>query len=169
MRPNGDRRAQVTGALAARRSEPDRLGPRSRLVDRATEAGVLGGLILHPDLLHDAVAAGLQPENFARPGYGAVYRALMRLGAARSLNRLVSSVIGELDRAAELGVADGHAGVVGLMLDALEPRFLDLAIERLVMLARARSTQGALRQALRRVERDPSLAHAAAADLPVVE
>jgi hypothetical protein len=61
-------------------------------------------------------------------------------------------------RVGDLGLVGGAGWVAGLLLDALEPDLLPAAVERLLILARARRVQAVLRDALLRLERDPARA-----------
>ncbi len=125
------------------------------LADLDTERGVLGGLLLHPTMLPTAIADRVTPATFAAPGHAAMFAAVVRLGSGPILDAPASAVVDELQRAGDLPLAGGPAGVVGLLIVALRPSLLPLAWERLTTLAAARAVQRVLREAQDRVERDP--------------
>lgn len=127
----------------------------SALTDLGVERGLLGALIVHPELLP---AEGLDATDFAAPAHGAVYAALCRLGPRRPSDRLVSAVVAALAEAGDLALAGGAAGVVSLVMELIPPPLTAQAIERVKMLARARAVAGALRAELATIERDPSQA-----------
>jgi len=56
--------------------------PRSLPHDPAAEQGVVGVLLVHPDLYYDLTALGLGPEHFSAPKWGAAYAAIERLAAS---------------------------------------------------------------------------------------
>jgi len=108
-----------------------------------------------PDLIPATIASGLMPRDFARPGFGAVFGAMVRLGSERLFARPVSSVVDELHRAGDLGLAGGTGEIAGLLIDPLAAPLIPPAIDRVLMLARARRAQTLLRDALRQIERHP--------------
>jgi hypothetical protein len=132
---------------------------------------VLGGLMLHANLLPTAIADGLTPETFAAPGHAAVFKAMLKLGVEPLLARPCGALVDELHRAGDLRLAGGPAGVVTLIERAVEaadepgmcgpavsrlPALIPLLVERVTMLARARRVQAALREAHAAVVRDPA-------------
>ena len=135
------------------------------LADLDTERGLLGGLMLHPDRLPEAVADRLAPSSFAAPAHTVAFAAMLRLGPDPILARPWGALVDELRRTGDLAVAGGAVGLVDHLLAALPPHLLRLAWERLLVLAAARRVQRVLREADATVVREPARAREVLANI----
>jgi len=127
------------------------------LTDLDAERGVLGGIMLHGNLLRTALADGLTPQCFSSPASAATFAAMVRVGTDALMAQPCGALHDELTRAGELALLGPNGReLVTLLMEALPPRLLATAWQRLVVLAAARKVQAALREAQAAVVRDPA-------------
>lgn len=104
----------------ARYLEPPRVAPNMNVLDRLppsnleAEEGVLGSILLDPDVLPDVVLELAGPEDFYRDSYQTIYRGILALDAA-GIPISTIALADELERRGEYDRAGGDEALAHIL------------------------------------------------------
>ena len=105
--------------------------------DLAAERAVLGAVLLSPDVLHEAQAAGIEATSFYREPHRQVWRAMCATARAGALDLV--SLTGALETVGALDQVGGYSYIAGL--SAAVPSIVNIAthVDTVLRKARARA------------------------------
>lgn len=105
--------------------------------DLAAERAVLGAVLLSPDVLHEAAAAGIEATSFYREPHRQVWRAMVTASRSGSLD--VVSLAGTMETAGTLEQVGGYSYLAGLPASVPSVVGIRTHIDTVLRKARART------------------------------